>query len=126
MTGSRRRAQPTPTSHCSSRSRTCAGKPSMLRGSAPSWRLSPSAGASRGADPLSTGPPSKTTLGKPRPRWKEVSRALPLLLNQWANVLRWDLRPRLFLRTTEFLWQEGHTAHSTETEAREYAHRILH
>ena len=53
-------------------------------------------------------------------------RDLPLLVNQWANVVRWELRPRLFLRTSEFLWQEGHTAHATETDAREYALRILH
>ncbi|HYU65547.1 MAG TPA: His/Gly/Thr/Pro-type tRNA ligase C-terminal domain-containing protein, partial [Jatrophihabitantaceae bacterium] len=53
-------------------------------------------------------------------------RDLPLLLNQWANVVRWELRPRLFLRTSEFLWQEGHTAHATHDEARDYALRILH
>ena len=52
-------------------------------------------------------------------------RDLPLLLNQWANVVRWELRPRLFLRTSEFLWQEGHTAHATEADARAYALRIL-
>jgi len=50
---------------------------------------------------------------------------LPLLLNQWANVVRWELRPRVFLRTSEFLWQEGHTAHATEAEARDYALEIL-
>jgi prolyl-tRNA synthetase len=59
-------------------------------------------------------------------RWVESYRDLPLLLNQWANVVRWELRPRLFLRTTEFLWQEGHTAHASEAEARAYARRILH
>jgi prolyl-tRNA synthetase len=53
-------------------------------------------------------------------------RDLPLLLNQWANVVRWEMRPRLFLRTTEFLWQEGHTAHATAEDASQYAHRILH
>jgi prolyl-tRNA synthetase len=53
-------------------------------------------------------------------------RDLPLLLNQWANVVRWEMRPRTFLRTTEFLWQEGHTAHATESDARQYARRILH
>ena len=52
-------------------------------------------------------------------------RDLPLLLNQWANVVRWELRPRLFLRTTEFLWQEGHTAHADEADAAAYARRIL-
>src|SRR3989337_2960610 len=53
-------------------------------------------------------------------------RDLPLLVNQWANAVRWELRPRVFLRTTEFLWQEGHTAHATQSDAREYALRILH
>ncbi len=52
-------------------------------------------------------------------------RDLPLLINQWANVVRWELRPRLFLRTSEFLWQEGHTAHATEGDALAYALRIL-
>jgi prolyl-tRNA synthetase len=52
-------------------------------------------------------------------------RDLPLLINQWCNVVRWELRPRLFLRTSEFLWQEGHTCHATQDEAREYALRIL-
>jgi prolyl-tRNA synthetase len=59
-------------------------------------------------------------------RWIESYRDLPLLLNQWSNVVRWELRPRLFLRTTEFLWQEGHTAHASEADARAYARRILH
>ena len=77
-------------------------------------------------EPLVIRPTSETIIGESMARWIESYRDLPLLLNQWANVLRWELRPRLFLRTTEFLWQEGHTAHSTETEAREYAHRILH
>src|SRR3954462_13873368 len=53
-------------------------------------------------------------------------RNLPLRYNQWANVVRWELRPRLFLRTTEFLWQEGHTAHETEAEALAEALTILH
>jgi prolyl-tRNA synthetase len=53
-------------------------------------------------------------------------RDLPLLLNQWANVVRWELRPRIFLRTNEFLWQEGHTAHAGESDARHYARGILH
>src|SRR5262244_3773923 len=77
-------------------------------------------------EPLVIRPTSETIIGESMARWIESYRDLPLLLNQWANVLRWELRPRLFLRTTEFLWQEGHTAHSTETQAREYAHRILH
>jgi prolyl-tRNA synthetase len=57
-------------------------------------------------------------------KWTQSYRDLPLLLNQWVNVVRWELRPRLFLRTSEFLWQEGHTAHATQAEATEYARRI--
>jgi len=52
-------------------------------------------------------------------------RDLPILLNQWCNVVRWEMRPRIFLRTTEFLWQEGHTVHETEAEAREETKRML-
>ena len=59
-------------------------------------------------------------------KWTQSYRDLPLLLNAWNNVVRWELRPRLFLRTTEFLWQEGHTAHATYDDARDYARRILH
>ena len=59
-------------------------------------------------------------------KWVQSYRDLPLLLNQWANVVRWELRPRLFLRTSEFLWQEGHTAHASEEDGRRYAERILH
>jgi prolyl-tRNA synthetase len=58
-------------------------------------------------------------------KWVQSYRDLPLLLNQWANVVRWELRPRLFLRTSEFLWQEGHTAHATQEDAARYAMRIL-
>jgi len=76
-------------------------------------------------EPLVIRPTSETVIGESMARWIESYRDLPLLLNQWANVIRWELRPRLFLRTTEFLWQEGHTAHSSEMEAREYARRIL-
>src|SRR5262249_14173666 len=56
-------------------------------------------------------------IGEAMARWVRSYRDLPLKLNQWANVVRWELRPRLFLRTSEFLWQEGHTAHTTEAEA---------
>src|SRR6187431_285010 len=57
--------------------------------------------------------------------WIQSWRDLPLLINQWCNIVRWEMRTRLFLRTTEFLWQEGHTAHATETEAIEEAERML-
>ena len=64
-------------------------------------------------EPLVVRPTSETVIGEYMGKWVQSYRDLPLLLNQWANVVRWELRPRLFLRTTEFLWQEGHTAHAT-------------
>ena len=75
---------------------------------------------------LAIRPTSEAVIGEYMAKWVDSYRDLPLLLNQWANVVRWELRPRIFLRTTEFLWQEGHTAHVTESDAREYARRILH
>ena len=78
------------------------------------------------AEPLAIRPTSETVIGEYMAKWIDSYRDLPLLLNQWANVVRWELRPRIFLRTTEFLWQEGHTAHATESDARQYARRILH
>jgi prolyl-tRNA synthetase len=77
-------------------------------------------------EPLVIRPTSETVIGESMAKWVQSYRDLPLLLNQWANVVRWELRPRLFLRTTEFLWQEGHTAHVSERGASEYARRILH
>jgi len=71
-------------------------------------------------------PTSETVIGEYMAKWIQSYRDLPLLLNQWANVVRWELRPRRFLRTSEFLWQEGHTAHATRDDARTYALRILH
>jgi prolyl-tRNA synthetase len=78
------------------------------------------------AEPVVVRPTSETVIGEFMAKWVQSYRDLPLLLNQWANVVRWELRPRLFLRTSEFLWQEGHTAHATESDAREYARKILH
>jgi len=77
-------------------------------------------------EPIVVRPTSETVIGEFMAKWVQSYRDLPLLLNQWANVVRWELRPRLFLRTSEFLWQEGHTAHATEADARAYARRILH
>jgi prolyl-tRNA synthetase len=77
-------------------------------------------------EPLVVRPTSETVINAYFAKWLQSYRDLPLLLNQWANVVRWELRPRLFLRTTEFLWQEGHTCHATEEDARAYALRILH
>jgi prolyl-tRNA synthetase len=69
------------------------------------------------AEPYVIRPTSETIIGAAFARWVQSYRDLPLLINQWANVMRWEMRPRLFLRTAEFLWQEGHTAHETEAEA---------
>jgi prolyl-tRNA synthetase len=77
-------------------------------------------------EPLAIRPTSEAVIGEYMAKWIDSYRDLPLLLNQWSNVVRWELRPRIFLRTTEFLWQEGHTAHATEADARQYARRILH
>jgi prolyl-tRNA synthetase len=70
-------------------------------------------------------PTSETIIWSTYRNWIQSYRDLPLLINQWANVVRWEMRTRLFLRTAEFLWQEGHTAHATQTEAEEEARRIL-
>ena len=77
-------------------------------------------------EPFAVRPTSETIIGEYMAKWVQSYRDLPLLLNQWANVVRWELRTRLFLRSSEFLWQEGHTAHATEPDARAYAVRILH
>jgi len=69
------------------------------------------------AEPLVVRPTSETIIGDSFSRWISSYRDLPILINQWANVVRWELRPRVFLRTTEFLWQEGHTAHASAAEA---------
>ncbi len=76
--------------------------------------------------PVAVRPTSETVIGEYMGKWVQSHRDLPLLLNQWSNVVRWEMRPRLFLRTTEFLWQEGHTAHATEADASAYARRIVH
>src|SRR5438128_2323490 len=70
-------------------------------------------------------PTSETIIWHTYKTWIQSYRDLPLLINQWANVVRWEMRTRLFLRTAEFLWQEGHTAHATQQEAEEETHRIL-
>src|SRR5437588_4692405 len=76
-------------------------------------------------EPFAVRPTSETIFGEYMAKWIQSYRDLPLLLNQWCNVVRWELRPRLFLRTTEFLWQEGHCAHATEDDAARYARLIL-
>src|SRR5918997_2898233 len=77
------------------------------------------------AEPLIVRPTSETIIGRSFAKWINSYRDLPLLINQWANVVRWELRPRVLLRTTEFLWQEGHTAHADEAEAREKTSEML-
>ncbi len=76
-------------------------------------------------EPLVVRPTSETIIGAMFSKWVQSYRDLPLLINQWANVVRWEMRTRLFLRTTEFLWQEGHTAHATPEEAHEETARML-
>jgi prolyl-tRNA synthetase len=76
-------------------------------------------------EPYIIRPTSETIIGEAYSRWVQSYRDLPLLMNQWANVMRWEMRTRMFLRTSEFLWQEGHTAHANEQEAREETLKIL-
>jgi prolyl-tRNA synthetase len=91
---------------------------------APDGGLRP-APSSQLAEPLVVRPTSETIIGASFAKWVKSYRDLPILINQWANVVRWEMRPRLFLRTVEFLWQEGHTAHETEAEARAEAEKML-
>ncbi len=76
-------------------------------------------------EPLIVRPTSETIIGDSFSKWVQSYRDLPLLINQWANVVRWEMRPRIFLRTAEFLWQEGHTVHATEKEALEETRQML-
>jgi prolyl-tRNA synthetase len=76
-------------------------------------------------EPLVVRPTSETVIGAAFSRWVQSWRDLPVLINQWANVVRWEMRTRMFLRTAEFLWQEGHTAHATVEEAREETMKML-
>lgn len=76
-------------------------------------------------EPYVIRPTSETIIGDAFSRWIQSYRDLPLLINQWANIVRWEMRTRIFLRTTEFLWQEGHTAHATSDEAMQEARKML-
>jgi prolyl-tRNA synthetase len=98
----------------------------LVEGFAPEVAVVTHAGGSRLEEPLALRPTSESVIWATYANWIQSYRDLPLLYNQWANIVRWELRPRLFLRTTEFLWQEGHTAHETEAEAIAEAHTILH
>jgi prolyl-tRNA synthetase len=96
-----------------------------VEGFSPELAMVTHGGGQELAEPLVVRPTSETVINHFFAKWVQSHRDLPLLINQWANVVRWELRPRLFLRTREFLWQEGHTAHATEAEARAYALNIL-
>ncbi|GAB2918635.1 proline--tRNA ligase [Micromonospora polyrhachis] len=97
-----------------------------VEGFSPELAVVTHGGGKQLAEPVVVRPTSETVIGEFMAKWIDSYRDLPLLLNQWANVVRWELRPRIFLRTSEFLWQEGHTAHVDEADARAYARRILH
>ena len=96
-----------------------------VAGFAPETAVVTHAGGKELEEPLVVRPTSETIIYAMLAKWIQSYRDLPVLLNQWVNVVRWELRTRLFLRTTEFLWQEGHTAHATEAEAEEEARLIL-
>ncbi len=96
-----------------------------VEGFSPELAVVTHAGGKLLEEPLVVRPTSETIINHMFSKWIGSYRDLPMLLNQWANVVRWELRPRAFLRTTEFLWQEGHTAHATEQEAREETMRML-
>src|SRR6478736_5725709 len=96
-----------------------------VKGFSPELAVVTHAGGKEMEEPAVVRPTSETIIGQYMSKWVQSYRDLPLLLNQWANVVRWELRPRLFLRTSEFLWQEGHTAHATAADASAYATRIL-
>ncbi|SEG92647.1 prolyl-tRNA synthetase [Actinacidiphila yanglinensis] len=97
-----------------------------VEGFAPELAVVTHGGGKELEEPIVVRPTSETIINEYFSKWVQSYRDLPLLINQWANVVRWELRPRLFLRTTEFLWQEGHTAHATQEDAREFASRIQH
>ena len=96
-----------------------------VEGFAPEVAVVTHGGGKELEEPLIIRPTSETIIYAMYAKWIQSYRDLPLLINQWANVVRWEMRTRLFLRTTEFLWQEGHTAHATEAEAEEEARRML-
>jgi prolyl-tRNA synthetase len=97
-----------------------------VEGFSPELAVVTHAGGKDLTEPVVVRPTSETVFGEQMAKWVNSYRDLPLLLNQWANVVRWELRPRLFLRTSEFLWQEGHTVHSSAEDAAAYALQIHH
>ena len=97
-----------------------------VEGFSPELAVVTHAGGEDLAEPIVVRPTSETVVGEFMAKWVQSYRDLPLALNQWANVVRWELRPRLFLRSSEFLWQEGHTAHASYDDAHAYALTIHH
>src|SRR6188472_1149259 len=97
-----------------------------VEGFSPELAVVTHAGGKELDEPFAVRPTSETVIGEFMAKWVQSYRDLPLLLNQWCNIVRWELRTRLFLRSSEFLWQEGHTAHATQQDASAYARRILH
>ncbi len=97
-----------------------------VEGFSPELAVVTHGGGSELEEALVVRPTSETIIGHMYAKWIQSYRDLPLLINQWANVVRWEMRTRLFLRTTEFLWQEGHTAHATKQEAIEETLQMLH
>src|SRR6202522_1100951 len=95
-----------------------------VEGFSPELAVVTHGGGKKLEEPVVVRPTSETVINSFFAKWVQSYRDLPLLVNQWANVVRWELRPRLFLRTSEFLWQEGHTAHVSEAEAAAYARQI--
>jgi len=95
-----------------------------VEGFSPELAVVTHAGGEELAEPIVVRPTSETVIGEFMAKWIQSYRDLPLLLNQWSNVVRWELRPRLFLRSSEFLWQEGHTAHATYEDANAFARKI--
>ncbi|TQS44302.1 proline--tRNA ligase [Cryptosporangium phraense] len=97
-----------------------------VEGFSPELAVVTHAGGKQLEEPVVVRPTSETIINASFSKWVQSYRDLPLLVNAWANVVRWEMRPRVFLRTTEFLWQEGHTCHATQDDARAYARGILH
>ncbi|WP_285117204.1 proline--tRNA ligase [Leifsonia sp. fls2-241-R2A-40a] len=95
-----------------------------VEGFSPELAVVTHAGGKELTEPVVVRPTSETMFGELMSKWIQSHRDLPMLLNQWANVVRWEMRPRLFLRTSEFLWQEGHTAHASREDAAAYALRV--
>jgi len=96
-----------------------------VEGFAPECAVVTHAGGEKLEEPFVVRPTSETVIGAMFSKWVQSWRDLPLLINQWCNVMRWEKRPRLFLRTSEFLWQEGHTAHATRDEAEAETKKML-